>query len=139
MFSLSILTPEKRLVTDQEIEEVIVPGGCGQMDVMPGHAPLVSTLSAGIVRYRRKDETEYQPLAVSWGYMEVHAEGVVVLVETAELPSEVDRNRAEEALKKAQHFLEDMTIEPTETAKYQRKVERALVRLALINSENLTH
>ena len=139
MFTLSILTPEKRFLTDQEIEEVIVPGDRGQLDVLPGHAPLVSTLTAGIVRYRKQGEGEYQALAVSWGYLEVFAEGVVILAETAELPGEIDRARAEEALKKAQNYLNNMTIDPTESEKYQRKIERALARLALVGGDQICH
>ena len=95
MFTLNILTPEKKLLTDQEIEEVIVPGFRGQLDVLPGHAPLLTTLNAGALRYRLKGATDYQLVAVSWGYMEVHPGGVVVLAETAETPEEIDRARAD--------------------------------------------
>jgi F-type H+-transporting ATPase subunit epsilon len=139
LFKLNILTPEKRLLADQEIEEVVVPGWLGQLDVLPGHSPLVTTLTAGILKYRLKGESGYHPVAVSSGYMEVHPEGVVVLAETAETPAEVDRNRAENSLKKAQQFLSQLTADPEEIEKYQRQVERALARLDLVNSEKLSH
>lgn len=137
MFTLSILTPEKRFLTDQEIEEVIVPGDRGQLDVLPGHAPLVSTLGSGVLHYRLKGENAFQSLAVSWGYMEVHPDGVVVLAEEAELPEDVDRALAEAALKKAQHALAQLIPDPEEIEKYQRDVERAQAQLELL--DQLSH
>jgi len=139
MFTLSILTPEKRLLTDQEIEEVVVPGNRGQLDILPGHAPLITTLQAGTLRYRLKGESTSTSLAVSWGYAEVNPNGVVVLAETAETAEEIDRHRAEEALKKSANFLAQMTADPIETTKYQRKIERAQARLDLINEAKMTH
>lgn len=139
MFKLSILTPEKRLLTDQEIDEVLVPGDRGQLDILPGHAPLVTTLSAGVLRYRLKGESGHRAVAVSWGYAEVNPDGVVILAETAETPEEIDRQRAEEALRKAQGFLARMVADPEEIEKYQRKIERAQARLELVDSEKLSH
>ena len=139
MFTLSILTPEKRLVTDQEIEEVLVPGDRGQLDILPGHAPLVTTLRAGVLRYRLKGESTLHSLTVSWGYAEVNPHGVVVLAETAETRDEIDRARAEEALKKSVNFLSQFTADPAELTKYQRKVERAQARLDLINESKMSH
>ncbi len=39
MFTLNVVTPEKKIVTDLEIDEVIVPGYKGELDILPGHAP----------------------------------------------------------------------------------------------------
>lgn len=139
MFTLSILTPEKRLVTEQEIEEVVVPGYLGQLDFLPGHAPLVTTLQAGVLRYRLKGESLFKSVAVSWGYAQVNQTGVVVLAETAETPQEIDRHRAQESLKKSLDYLGSMTVDPAEITKYQRKIERAQARLDLINEEKLSH
>ena len=54
MFTLNLVTPEKKLVTDLEVEEVIVPGFKGQLDILPGHAPLMTTLGTGVLRYRAR-------------------------------------------------------------------------------------
>jgi len=139
MFTLSILTPEKRLVTDQEIEEVIVPGNRGQLDILPGHAPLVTTLQAGVLKYRLKGESQSHSLSVSWGYAEVKPTGVVVCAETAETREEIDRKRAEETLKKSTDFLSQMIADPVEITKYQRKIERAQARLELVSSDKMSH
>jgi F-type H+-transporting ATPase subunit epsilon len=133
MFTLSLVTPEKKLVTDLEIDEVIVPGYKGQLDILPGHAPLMTTLSVGILKYRAKGTTTYESVVLSWGYCEVHPEGVTILAETAESIDEIDKVRAEEALKRAKQTLENPTylqaLEVNEVEKLQRKMARAITRI----------
>lgn len=130
MFQFSLVTPEKKLVTDVEVEEVIVPAYKGQLDILPGHSPLETTLSPGILKYKLKGESEFCFAALSWGYCEVSPEGVKILAETAETPKDIDRIRAERALKEAEAKLsEGLTIDQVQ--KYQRKVQRARVRLEL--------
>lgn len=129
MFVLNLVTPEKRLATDMEVDEVIVPGERGQLTLLPGHTPLITTLGVGLVKYRAKGQSQYQSAVVSWGYCEVNPHGVNVLAETAESIEEVDRERAMEAMKKAQKMLTDPNLEADQIQKYQRKLKRALARL----------
>lgn len=138
MFTLNLVTPEKKLVTDLEIDEVIVPGFKGQLDILPGHAPLMTTLGTGILKYRAKGATNFETVVVSWGYAEVHPDGVVVLAEVAESLEEIDRARAEAALKKAQAALVDPLLEADQVEMMQRKVERNQARLAALGHDT-TH
>lgn len=87
---LSVFTPEKKIVTDQEIEDVLVPGYNGEIHILQGHAPLVTKLSTGILKWRLKGQTEYNKAVISSGYCEVNPAGVLVLAEYAVLPGEVD-------------------------------------------------
>lgn len=128
-FKLNLVTPEKRIVTDGEIEEVIVPGHRGQLDILPGHAPLITTLSTGVLKYRMKGSSAYEAVVVSWGYCEVHGEGVTVLAETAESLAEIDKKRAQEALALAEKKLMDPMLEPDQIETFQRKIRRAQARL----------
>lgn len=140
MFSLNLVTPEKKLVTDMDVEEVIVPGYRGQLDILPGHAPLMTTLSTGILKYRPKGATEFESAVVSWGYCEVHPEGVVVLAEIAESLEEIDRARAEEQLKAAKSALLDPLLEADQIEMFHLKLERAQTRLeALGVHDHSTH
>lgn len=132
-FKLNLVTPEKRIVTDDEVEEVIIPGHRGQLDILPGHAPLITTLSTGLLKYRLKGSSNFEGVVVSWGYCEVHAEGVTVLAETAESLAEIDRQRAEEALKKAEARLMEPILEPDQIETLQRKLRRAQARLDAAN------
>ena len=66
---LIIYSPEKT-VFDGEVEMVELPGGKGRFQVLKNHDSLISTLVAGIIRYRINDE-EFQQ-AIQSGYVEVH-------------------------------------------------------------------
>ncbi len=130
---LDLVTPEKKLITGTVIEEIIVPGNKGQLDILPGHAPLVTTLTSGILRYREPGKSAFQAVAISWGYCEVTTTGVKVLAETAETPKELEISRAEEAYNLAQTKLkEGLTV--GETVKYQRKLQKEKTRLDLLKT-----
>ena len=98
MFKLFLATPDKKLVTDQELEEITVPAHLGELHILPGHAPLMTALHGGILRYRLKD-SEFVKLAIGWGYCQVSSDGVTVLAETANSTDELDTNEINEQLK----------------------------------------
>ena len=130
---LTLVTPEKKVVTDFEIDKIIVPGALGELEVLPGHAPMVTTLKAGVLRYQAKGSSEYQPVAISWGYCEVYPKGVKVLAETAETLDELEVDRVENAKKLAETKLkEGLTV--GDMLKYQRKLNRAHARLELLKN-----
>jgi F-type H+-transporting ATPase subunit epsilon len=131
---LSVVTPEKRIVTDVEATEVYVPGHRGELGILPGHAPLVTTLSTGILRWKVKGSDKEETAAVSWGYCEVLADQVTVLAETAEVASELDAKRAQDALDKAKAHLQRGDLSQEDREKYFNKLLRANSRLALVKS-----
>lgn len=133
MFLLNLVTPQKRLVTDLEIEEVIVPGFKGQLDILPGHAPLMTTLSTGVLKYRPKGATKLEAVVVSWGYAEVHPDGVIVLAETAESIEEIDRARAEKSLKESEAKILDPLLESDQIEMFQKKIQVAQARINAFN------
>lgn len=128
MFTLTLVTPEKKLVAGQEIEEVYVPAFRGELNILPGHAPLMTTLTTGVLRYRLKGENQKHPVAISWGYCQVSPTGVNVLAETAERPEEIDLPRAVDAKSRAEQALASAELTPDDLAKYQNKIARSLVR-----------
>lgn len=133
MFLLNLVTPEKKLATDLEIEEVVVPGERGHLTILPGHSPLITTLNVGTVKYRLKGKSEFISAVVSWGYCEVNPNGVSVLAETAESIEEIDKERALDAVKKAQKMLTEPNMDADQIAKYQRKLKRALARIETVS------
>ena len=84
MLQLTVVTPEKKFVTDLEVEEVLVPGFRGELNILPGHSPLLTTLSTGVLMYREKSSDTFVKLSVSWGYCEVNPTKILVLAETVE-------------------------------------------------------
>jgi F-type H+-transporting ATPase subunit epsilon len=90
MFKLFLVTPEQKIVTDQEIDEITLPGFSGQLNILPGHSPITTTLEPGILTYKLKGSDSKPRYAVSWGYCQVTPEGVSVLAETATTKEEID-------------------------------------------------
>ncbi len=131
MFTLTLVTPEKKLLTDVEIEEIIVPAFRGELNILPGHAPLMSTLGIGLLRYRLKDSKKFESAAISWGYCEVNPRGINILAETAETQEEVDFDRVRLSLKASESKIKSGNLTENEIIKFQRKIKRARTRLQL--------
>ncbi len=100
---LEIVTPE-RLVVQDTVAEVQIPGKKGYLGILPGHAPLITELSVGEISYRVNGFTHY--LAVAWGFAEVLPTKVTILAETAERAEEIDVERARRAKEQAEKILQ---------------------------------
>jgi F-type H+-transporting ATPase subunit epsilon len=124
-FQLEIVTPDKLVVKDTA-DEVQIPGKAGYMDVLPGHAPLITELMIGEITYKSSGTTYH--LSVAWGFAEVLPDKVTVLAQTAERPEEIDVKRAQEAKARAEAALAraeaDLDFDVTLSA-----LKRAEVRL----------
>ncbi|MCJ8277731.1 MAG: ATP synthase F1 subunit epsilon [Bdellovibrionales bacterium] len=131
MFEITVVTPTKKLLANAEVEEVFVPAFRGQLNILPNHSPLVSTLTEGVLRYKLKGEAQETAVAISWGYVEVTPKGVQVLAETAESKEEIDLSRAEEAIKKVDSSISKSDVTPEDIEKLQRKRRRAEARIAV--------
>lgn len=99
---VNIVTPEGTLY-DGEVEMVTLLGEDGQMGVMGGHAPLLSTLDIGEIVLHQGSEEEF--LAVSGGVVEVRPDKVTILADIGESAEDIDEERAQEALARAQQSL----------------------------------
>lgn len=78
MITLKIITPMES-VTVENVSKVSLPGAAGPFVVLPGHAALVSTLTAGEVRYSAADGGHSRP--VVRGAVKVEADTVTVCIE----------------------------------------------------------
>lgn len=136
---LTLVTPTKKFFEDLSIDDVLVPGYVGELNILSGHAPLMTTLNPGILKYKEKNATEYKQVAISWGYCEVGPNGIVVLAETAEAPEEIDVNRAKDALEKAERAILSADSSLEDIIKYQNKMRRSLVRLDIAKGNNTNH
>jgi len=125
-----LATPARMLVT-AEVDEIVAPGSEGYFGVLPGHAALLTTLGSGEVSYRSEQREHF--LAVTGGFAEVRGERVIILAENAELPGEIDRERAERARQRAEMRLQgrhpDGSTEEIDFARAMAALARALARL----------
>jgi F-type H+-transporting ATPase subunit epsilon len=123
---LEIVTPE-RLAYSDTVDSVVLPGSEGELGVLPNHAPLVSTLGVGELRIR-KGGTE-ESFAIVGGFLQVRPDKVVVMAETADLASEIDLERAEEARREAERALETGYQEGADLAAARAALQQALLRI----------
>ena len=106
---LDIITAERVVYSDQ-VSIVVAPGIEGELGILPHHAPLLTTLQPGEIRVVKEGE-EDTFIAVSSGFLEVMANKVVILTDTAERAEEIDEARAQEAVQRAQESLEHRTTD----------------------------
>ena len=102
--TLEIITGERRLLRQEDVDEVIAPGSLGELGILPNHAPLITSLAPGELRVKSGGNEE--EFFVSGGFLEVQADEVTVLADAAEHGGEIDAERAEEARQRALERLE---------------------------------
>ena len=125
-FKLLVVSPE-HLVLSEEVEEAQVPGKNGCLGILPGHAPMMTELDIGELSYRQGDRTGY--LAVTWGYCEVLSNQVIVLAERAERAEEVDRERAQASMDRANKRLSNLQDPDIDFLRARTSLQRALIRV----------
>lgn len=101
--TVEIVTNERIVFSETDVDMVTAPGSEGTLGILPHHAPLVTTLSAGELRIK-KGGTE-QSMVVFGGFMEVLPNKVIVLADAAEKVEEIDVQRAEAARRRAEEAI----------------------------------
>lgn len=121
--TLSVVTPERSILSETPVESVILPGSMGQFNILPGHTNFVTTLRYGVFGYRVKGE--WQIAFLSGGFTQVYDGKVSVLAETIEMAQELDIAKAEMEL---QTVLTKMKSTKTGTTEYAELVRDAQVQ-----------
>ena len=131
--TLEVVTPEKKVLSEV-VDEVILPGREGYLGVLPGHAPLLTSLKIGSVEYRQGATKGF--IALAWGFAEVLPDRVTILADIAERPEEIDVARA----KARKEELERQMKEPPpgfDFAKAQDALQKAIVRIEVFSVASL--
>jgi F-type H+-transporting ATPase subunit epsilon len=126
--TVRVITPDK-IVCDQTAQEVILPSGSGLLGILTDHAPLLTSLDVGVMRVRTQNE--WQSIAVMGGFAEVENNEVKVLVNSAELGSEIDQQIAKTDLEQAQTALNQANAsgDRLKIMKANQKYKKARARL----------
>ncbi len=103
---LEFVSPESVLFSG-DVDQVDLPGIEGDMGILPGHAPLVTTLRPGIVTIFREGQRE--PVVVIGGFAEVGPAGLTVLADRAEPRDSFDMQRLADEIKDAAEDVADST------------------------------
>ncbi len=123
---LEIVTPE-RLVYSDDVDRVQVPGSDGELGILPHHAPLVATLGAGELRIIKG--TAEESIAVIGGFVQVRPDKVVVMAESADLASEIDLERAQQARRDAEKAIEGAAAGTPDLSAARAELQRSLLRI----------
>jgi F-type H+-transporting ATPase subunit epsilon len=99
---LEIITAERVVYSDQ-VDLLVAPGIEGELGILPHHAPLLTLLKPGELRVVKDGQDQY--MAVTGGFLEVVANTVTVLADAAERAEEIDIERAQAAMRRAQERL----------------------------------
>jgi F-type H+-transporting ATPase subunit epsilon len=127
--TLEIVTPEG-VAFKGVVDEVTIPGTEGEFGVLKGHAPLLGSVGIGTLSIvRDKSKVFY---AVNTGYAKVSATSVVLLLETAERSDMIDRQRAEQALQRAEQKIGQLTRGEIEFEMAQAALKRAIARISTV-------
>lgn len=123
--TVSVVTPDGPVLEDS-FEMVSCKAENGELGILPGHIPMVAPLTISSVRLKHDNDTKN--LAVSGGFLEVREGNVTILAQSAEKPTDIDVQRAEEAKQRAESRLQskqdDIDFHRAELA-----LERAINRL----------
>ncbi len=123
---LEIVTPE-RLVYSDDVDRVQVPGSDGELGILPHHAPLVATLGAGELRIIKG--TAEESIAVIGGFVQVRPDKVVVMAESADLASEIDLEKAQQARRDAEKAIEGAGAGTPDLSAARAELQRSLLRI----------
>ncbi|MDK3258362.1 F0F1 ATP synthase subunit epsilon [Blastococcus capsensis] len=97
------LVAVERKIWSGEATRVIARTTEGELGVLPGHTPLLGQLADGGVVTIRTEAGDDLVVAAHGGFLSVTEQGVSILAETAEISSEIDVERAREALRRAEN------------------------------------
>lgn len=123
---LDIVTPAGLLMSEN-VGKVQLPATLGSMGVLKNHAPLMTTLDIGIVKYNQ-DGRDYF-LTVSGGFAEVKNNTVIVLADAAERAEDIDLGRAEASKMRAQERLQGPQKEGLDVLRAELALSRAMNRI----------
>lgn len=126
IFKVEIITPDRVFYTG-DATMIEFNTTAGQLGVYKKHIPLTTVLAPGIVTIHQESE-ENVVAVVHSGFAEILPDKVTLLAEIAEWPEEIDKSRAEAAMKRAQERLANRT-EAVDIKRAEYALRKALVRI----------
>lgn len=126
-FSLQIVSPEGN-VLKEDVEFVILPGGAGELGILPNHSALIAGLDIGVIRYTLNGDVKRA--AIAGGFVEVIDNAATVLADTVELGEAIDLARAVEAKERALKRLSSPRTNEIDLRRAEYALRRAAARIS---------
>lgn len=124
---VEVVTPEKRVLS-MEADELVAPGADGLFGVRPGHTPLLSLISPGVLTIRNAGQP--QSFFVSGGFVEAGPSAVRVLADQVEPVGTIDVASAQKRLDEARARLLSMSADDLRFGLESATVKRETARMA---------
>lgn len=122
-----LVSPE-RLLFSGDVAEVDIPGTEGDMGILPGHAPVLSTLRPGVVTVTKEGGAK-ERIFVRGGFAEVNPQGLTILAEVAVPVAELNGGILAQQVKDAQEDVSDAQDDET-----RRRAQENLDHLLALQS-----
>ena len=126
-FQLEIITPTQ-ILTEGQVSYVRAESPDGQFGIMAKHTPATIALGIGEIKVVKDGKETFY--ATNGGFADIQKESVLLLVETAEKISDIDKDRAESARQRAQERLQNKEMDRART---QTAIAKAKNRLKVFN------
>lgn len=123
---LDIVTPDQAAV-QVTCDEVVVPGVQGELDLLPGHVPLLSALRPGVLVVVQGNQRSIY--AVGTGFVQIEDDQVNVLTEACDPPRRIDLETTRKALEEAQGKLAELGPGDPRFLEFERAAALAQARL----------
>lgn len=129
-FKVTIITPDGTVYDNDNATMVIMNTAGGQMGIMANHVPLIAALEISTVRIKHGEGTA-EVAAVNGGIIQFDGHQALIAADSAEMPEEIDIQRAEEAKKRSESEIEKAKREHNqdELARAEVHLKRAINRL----------
>jgi len=127
--TLEIVTAERVVFTDNNVDMVVAPSADGEVGILPHHAPLLTMLQIGELRVKKGGDE--QSIIIAGGFMEVLNDKVTILADVAERSEEIDTATAEQARDRAREALSNRDAAAGDLAAAQAAMRLASLRLRI--------
>jgi len=130
-FKLRIVSPQGNIL-QEEVEFAILPGEAGELGILPHHAPLISNLKIGVLRYTLNGEIKR--VAISGGFAEISDNQAAILADTAERGEMIDLQRALAAKERAEKRLVGSTND-IDLRRAEIALRKAIARIGAVGGQ----
>lgn len=129
-FAFEFVSPERRLMSG-DVAQVVVPGWEGAFAVLPGHAPVLSTMRPGMLSIIREDGAVPERYFVRGGFADVTPDALTVLAQEVIAEADLDHDSLAHAIQNAEEDVADASDDAAkarfqEVLDHLREIERAL-------------
>lgn len=126
------LISQDKVVSEADVDEILIPTQSGQIGVLPGHVDLVTLLQTGEIVVKSHGKTD--SFAVFGGVAEINGKEVVIMADRAERVSDIDLALAEEAKKRAEAMVKEAQTDE-DMAHAMALLERNINRIRLAQTK----